>query len=136
MDSNLELNLVAHFWKVVRAWNRKTSPNPSQNLQKSSLGASGRGLGCLGQALERLNRVLDASWGRLGGFWKRPEANLRHLGGFLGRVGGILGLSLGVLGGLGRVLGMSRRHLEWFFGGLGGVRVRRFDFNAIFTHVY
>ena len=46
-------------------------------------------LGRLGQALGRLNCVLDASWGRLGEFWRRLEANLRRLGGFLGRLEGV-----------------------------------------------
>ena len=50
------------------------------------LGASGRSLERLGQALECLNCVLEASWGRLGGFWRRPEVNLSHLRGFLGRL--------------------------------------------------
>ena len=72
---------------------------------------------------------------RLGGFWRRPEANLRYLGGFLGRLGGILGSSWGVLGGLGRVLGGSWRHLGVFFGRLGGVCSRRLAFNMIFRHV-
>ena len=43
---------------------------------------SGKGLGHLGQALEPLNCVLDASWERLRGFRRRLEANLRRLGGF------------------------------------------------------
>ena len=43
---------------------------------------SGSGLGRLGQALERLNCVLDASWEHLGGFGRRLEANLGRLGGF------------------------------------------------------
>ena len=46
------------------------------------LEGSGRGLGRLGQALEPLNCVLDASWERLRGFRRRLEANLRRLGGF------------------------------------------------------
>ena len=61
-------------------------------------------LGRLGQALECLNCVLDASGGRLGEFWRRPEANLKHLGGFLERLAGVLGPSWSVLGGLGGVL--------------------------------
>ena len=44
--------------------------------------ASGSCLGRLGQALGRLNCVLDATWGRLGEFGRRLEANLRRLGGF------------------------------------------------------
>ena len=43
---------------------------------------SGKGLGRLGQALEPLNCVLDASWECLRGFRRRLEANLRRLGGF------------------------------------------------------
>ena len=43
---------------------------------------SGKGLGQLGQAMEPLNCVLDASWERLRGFRRRLEANLRRLGGF------------------------------------------------------
>ena len=43
---------------------------------------SGKGLGRLGQAMEPLNCVLDASWERLRGFRRRLEANLRRLGGF------------------------------------------------------
>ena len=43
---------------------------------------SGKGLGRLGQAMEPLNCVLDASWERLRGFWRRLEANLKRLGGF------------------------------------------------------
>ena len=43
---------------------------------------SGKGLGRLGQAMEPLNCVLDASWERLRGFRRRLEANLRRLRGF------------------------------------------------------
>ena len=50
-------------------------------------------LGRLGQALGRLNCVLDASWGRLGEFWRRLEANLNHLGRFLGHLEGVSGAS-------------------------------------------
>ena len=46
------------------------------------LEGSGRGLGRLGQALEPLNCVLDASWERLEGFWRRLGGNLGRLGGF------------------------------------------------------
>ena len=83
----LDSNLVSHFRKMGRAWNKKTSPNLPPNLLKSTLGASGR----LGQALERLNCVLDAFWERLGENWRPLEANLRRLGGFLGRLEGVLG---------------------------------------------
>ena len=40
-------------------------------------GRSGRSLGRLGQRLERLNCILDASWERLRGFGRRLEAILR-----------------------------------------------------------
>ena len=46
------------------------------------LGQSGNGLGRLGQALEPLNCVLDASLERLRGHRRRVEVNLRCLGGF------------------------------------------------------
>ena len=41
-----------------------------------------------GQALERVNRVLEASWDRRKGFWSRLEANLKRLGGFREAFGG------------------------------------------------
>ena len=44
------------------------------------LGKSGRGLGRLGQGLEHLNCILDASWRHLRGFRRRLEVNLRRLG--------------------------------------------------------
>ena len=43
---------------------------------------SGKGLGRLGQAMEPLNCVFDASWDCLRGFRRRLEANLRRPGGF------------------------------------------------------
>ena len=46
------------------------------------LSESGKGLGRHGQALEPLNCVLDACWGRLRGFRRRLEANLGVLEGF------------------------------------------------------
>ena len=55
--------------------------------------ASGNCLGRLGQALGRLNCILDASWGCLGEFWRHLEANLNHLGRFLGRLEGVPGAS-------------------------------------------
>ena len=55
--------------------------------------ASGSCLGRLGQALGRLNCILDASWGCLGEFWRHLEANLNHLGRFLGRLEGVPGAS-------------------------------------------
>ena len=42
----------------------------------------------VGQALERVNRVLEASWDRRKGFWSRLEANLKRLGGFREAFGG------------------------------------------------
>ena len=38
------------------------------------LGLCGTGLQRLGQAMEPLNRILDASWWRLEEFWRRLEA--------------------------------------------------------------
>ena len=55
--------------------------------------ASGSCLGRLGQALGRLNCILDASWGRLGEFWRRLEANLNHLGRLLERLEDVSGAS-------------------------------------------
>ena len=55
------------------------------------LGGVWEGLGWLGQAMEPLNCVWDASWGRLGGFGRRLEANSSRLGGFLGRLEGVSG---------------------------------------------
>ena len=55
--------------------------------------ASGSCLGRLGQALGRLNCVLDVSWGRLGEFWRRLEASLNHLGRLLGRLEDVSGAS-------------------------------------------
>ena len=42
----------------------------------------------VGQALERVNRVLEASWDRRKGFWSRLEANLKRLGGLREAFGG------------------------------------------------
>ena len=47
--------IFCRFWK------------PSEALL-GGLGGFGRGLGHLGQGLERLNCILDASWERPGGF--------------------------------------------------------------------
>ena len=55
------------------------------------MAASESCLGRLRQALGRLNCILDASWGCLGEFWRRLEANLNHLGRFLERVEGVSG---------------------------------------------
>ena len=52
------------------------------------LGLSGTGLGRLGQALEPLNCVLDASWAHLEGFCRLLEAIWVRLGGFGGRLEG------------------------------------------------
>ena len=40
------------------------------------------GPGASWATLEPLNCVLDASWERLRGFWRRLEANLKRFGGF------------------------------------------------------
>ena len=50
------------------------------------MGLSGAGLGRLGQALEPLNCVFDASWECLEGFWRRLEPIWVRLGGFGGRL--------------------------------------------------
>ena len=77
--------------------NRKTSPKPSQDDQKSgSWERLGRLLGQLGGILSALGGVLDVlerSWRHLG--W-----NLEHIGSILD----VLGPSWGVLGGLGGFL--------------------------------
>jgi len=83
---------------VARAWDRKSTPKPSQDDQKSSYGGSwerlGRLLGQLGGILSALGivlEVLERSWGHLG--W-----NLGHLGDVLGPSWGVLGVSWRVLG--------------------------------------
>ena len=61
--------IFCRFWK------------PSEALL-GGLGGFARGLGRLGQGLERLNCILDVSWVRLRRFGRRLEANLKRLGGF------------------------------------------------------
>ena len=79
----LDSNLVSHFLKVVRAWNREASPNPSQTSKN--------------RAVEGLGGVLEVSWEGLGGSWGCLGTILGWLGGVLDALGGMLGHLGGIL---------------------------------------
>ena len=96
-DGHIEIgtlvsNLVSHFLKVVRAWNREASPNPSQTSKNRAVEGLG---GVLGGSW----RVLGVSWEDLGVAWRRFGRSWRYVGASWGDLGAILGGSRCVLEG-------------------------------------
>ena len=72
----MDLNLVSHFLRVVRAWNRKASPKSTQKPPKID-------------SVEGLGSVLGGSWGNLEASWTHLEVCWGGLGGLGAILGGI-----------------------------------------------